>query len=90
MLRRAPSGKLLSSTAHRVDREYLILERLNTWNAKLPSSKAAQRVPVPEVFCLCMDTEVAGAPFYVMEYLKGRIFTDVTLPSLPRAERDEM
>lgn len=37
-----------------------------------------------------MDREVAGAPFYVMDYLKGRIFTDVTLPDLPRAERDDM
>ncbi|GMK59819.1 hypothetical protein CspeluHIS016_0900360 [Cutaneotrichosporon spelunceum] len=90
VLRRAPSGKLLSSTAHRVDREYLILERINAWNSKLPASRAHLCVPVPEVYCLCEDRDVAGAPFYVMDYLKGRIFTDVMLPSLPRAERDEI
>ncbi len=88
MLRRAPLGKLLSSTAHRVDREFLILKAINGYNASLPASAADRRVPVPEVYCLCMDPEVAGAPFYVMEFIKGRIFPDVRMQSLPRAERD--
>jgi aminoglycoside phosphotransferase (APT) family kinase protein len=71
-----------------VDREFLILDALNKFNATLPAEAAERAVPVPQVYTLCMDREVAGAPFYVMEFLKGRIFTDVLLPDLPRAERD--
>ncbi|KAL8121549.1 hypothetical protein AgCh_018330 [Apium graveolens] len=37
-------------------------------------------VPVPKVFCLCTDSAVIGTPFYIMEYLEGRIFIDPTLP----------
>lgn len=29
-----------------------------------------------------MDESVLGTPFYVMEYLEGRIFTDVRLPEI--------
>lgn len=37
-------------------------------------------VPVPKVFCLCTDNAVIGTPFYLMEYLEGRIFIDPKLP----------
>lgn len=37
-------------------------------------------VPVPKVFCLCTDSAVIGTPFYIMEYLEGRIFLDPKLP----------
>lgn len=37
-------------------------------------------VPVPRVYCLCNDSTVIGTPFYVMEYLEGRIFMDPKLP----------
>jgi aminoglycoside phosphotransferase (APT) family kinase protein len=88
VLRRAPLGKLISSTAHRVDREFLILEAFNKYNATLPEEAKERTVPVPQVYTLCMDNEVAGAPFYVMEFIKGRIFTEVKLPELERDERD--
>ncbi|ODO00830.1 phosphotransferase enzyme family protein [Cryptococcus wingfieldii CBS 7118] len=84
VLRRAPSGTLLSSTAHRVDREYTILSAINTHNASVAPSQA---VPVPKVYCLCEDKNVVGAAFYVMEYLQGRIFTDVRMRSLEEKER---
>lgn len=42
---------------------------------------------MPKVFCLCMDPEVAGSAFYVMEFLKGRIFQDIRMPSLDQEER---
>jgi aminoglycoside phosphotransferase (APT) family kinase protein len=82
VLRRAPSGPLLSPTAHRVDREFTILAALNAYN-KTTNSK----VPVPEVFCLCMDVEVIGASFYVMDFIKGRIFQDVRMPSIDHEQR---
>ncbi|KAK8849604.1 hypothetical protein IAR55_004939 [Kwoniella newhampshirensis] len=84
VLRRAPSGPLLSPTAHRVDREYLVLSALNTYNDKVDQDR---RVPVPKVYVLCEDKDVAGASFYVMEYMKGRVFTDVRMKELPRDER---
>ncbi|WRT69603.1 uncharacterized protein IL334_006592 [Kwoniella shivajii] len=86
VLRRAPSGPLLSPTAHRVDREYLILAALNRYNTTVPPSHA---VPVPKVYCLCENKDVAGAAFYVMEYIKGRVFTDVRLQGLKKEERWE-
>jgi aminoglycoside phosphotransferase (APT) family kinase protein len=41
---------------------------------------------VPTVHCLCEDDAVLGTPFYVMDFLDGRIFTDVTLPEIESAE----
>lgn len=41
---------------------------------------AHTNVPVPKVFCLCTDSTVIGTPFYIMEYLEGRIFLDPKLP----------
>ena len=38
------------------------------------------QVPVPKVFCLCNDPTVIGTAFYIMEFLKGRIFIDPKLP----------
>jgi hypothetical protein len=90
VLRRAPLGPLLSPTAHRVDREYAILSSLNGYNdSLLPADREEHWIPVPRVFCLCMDEGVVGASFYVMEFLKGRIFTDVRLAQLDRTERRE-
>lgn len=79
----------MSATAHRVDREFEMLKALGEYNATLPASAAHRAVPVPKVYCLCMDKEVAGAPFYVMEFLKGRIITDITMPDMARKDRDE-
>ncbi|GFZ49985.1 hypothetical protein JCM24511_07738 [Saitozyma sp. JCM 24511] len=90
VLRRAPLGPLLSPTAHRVDREYAILSALNGYNdSLLPPDREEHYIPVPRVFCLCMDDGVVGASFYVMEFLKGRIFTDVRLAQLDPTERRE-
>ena len=37
--------------------------------------------------CLCEDPSVLGTPFYLMQHVKGRIFTDPSLPGMPPAER---
>ena len=75
VLRKKPPGSLLSSTAHAVEREYRILKALHTYTASLPAN-SPDRIPVPEVFCLCEDTTVVGTPFYIMQFLHGRIFED--------------
>ncbi|KAG0300006.1 hypothetical protein BGZ98_009566 [Dissophora globulifera] len=77
VLRKKPAGTLLSSTAHAVEREYKILKALGE----------KSNVPVPKVYTLCEDSSVIGTPFYVMEFLQGRIFSDITLTKLPFEER---
>ncbi|KAG6582199.1 putative acyl-CoA dehydrogenase IBR3, partial [Cucurbita argyrosperma subsp. sororia] len=68
VLRKKPPGTLLQS-AHAVEREFQVLRALGDYT----------QVPVPKVFCLCSDSSVIGTPFYVMEYLDGRIFLDPNL-----------
>ncbi len=75
VLRRKPPGTLLPS-AHAVDREFRILSAL-----------AGSGVPVPRALCYCDDASVAGTPFYLMEYVEGRIFWNPALPGLAPSER---
>jgi len=82
VLRRKPPGKLLPS-AHAVDREYRVMKAL-----------AGTEVPVPRMLASCDDEVVLGTPFYVMEYIEGRVLWDPTLPGMPpearRAHYDEL
>lgn len=48
---------------------------------------ASTGVPVPQCVALCEDPTVIGSAFFVMQYIEGRIFSDPTLPSLPREAR---
>ena len=75
VLRKKPPGKLLPS-AHMVEREYAIMRSLYR-----------TRVPVPVTYCLCRDASVVGTPFYIMEYVQGRVFLDPALPKLAKRER---
>jgi aminoglycoside phosphotransferase (APT) family kinase protein len=61
VLRRPPLGHVLP-TAHDMSREYRVLSGL-----------AGTRVPVAPPVAECTDTEVIGAPFYVMRYVEGVI-----------------
>ncbi|EIW80348.1 APH-domain-containing protein [Coniophora puteana RWD-64-598 SS2] len=88
VLRKKPAGKLLSATAHQIEREYKMLDVLHRHNSS-PSTKPEQHVPVPRPYVLCNDSEVIGTPFYVMEYLDGRIFTDVRMFEVPPKDRKE-
>ncbi|KAL4739181.1 kinase-like domain-containing protein [Aspergillus similis] len=76
VMRKKPPGKLLSKTAHKVEREYKIIHALEQTD-----------VPVPKAYCLCEDSSVIGTAFYIMEFLDGRIFTDPTFPGLTAKER---
>jgi aminoglycoside phosphotransferase (APT) family kinase protein len=74
VLRKKPPGQLLAS-AHQVEREHRVMKALEG------------RVPVPRMRGLCEDPAVIGTPFYVMDFLEGRIFRDASLPGLQPAER---
>jgi aminoglycoside phosphotransferase (APT) family kinase protein len=60
-LRRPPRGPLLP-TAHDVIREAKVLEALQN-----------TPVPVPRIYAACDDPSYIGAPFYLMEYVKGEV-----------------
>lgn len=75
VLRKKPPGKLLPS-AHLVEREFQAMRAL-----------AGTAAPVPNARLLCEDPSILGTAFYVMDYLDGRVFSDVTLAELPPGER---
>lgn len=75
VLRRKPPGKLLPS-AHAVDREYRVIQALH------PAG-----FPVAKPHVLCEDALVIGTPFYVMDFVDGRVLWDQSLPGMTKAER---
>jgi aminoglycoside phosphotransferase (APT) family kinase protein len=75
VLRKKPGGTLLPS-AHAVDREFRVLSAL-----------AATDVPVPRLRLFCDDAGVIGTPFYVMDYMPGRIYADRRMPDVDPAHR---
>lgn len=74
-LRKKPPGVLLPS-AHAVEREYQVMRALEGTD-----------VPVAKAHGLCVDGSVIGTPFYVMDYLEGRIFFDPQLEGMPKEEQ---
>lgn len=66
VLRRPPLGQVLS-TAHDMGREYRIISAL-----------ARSDVPVPHTVGLSADESVNGAPFYVMDFVDGRVIRSAT------------
>lgn len=81
VIRKKPPGKLVSKTAHAVDREYAMLKALQ--------EISNGDIPVPRVICLCQDDSVIGTDFYVMDFVKGRIFHYPSLPELSEKDRRE-
>jgi len=75
VLRRKPPGVLLAS-AHAIEREFRVMAAL-----------AGSGVPVPRMHVLCEDPAVIGSPFYVMDFIEGRVFADPALPGLNAVER---
>jgi aminoglycoside phosphotransferase (APT) family kinase protein len=61
VLRRPPLGHVLP-TAHDMTREFTVLTALRDSD-----------VPVPATIANCTDSEVIGAPFYLMAYVDGHV-----------------
>jgi aminoglycoside phosphotransferase (APT) family kinase protein len=82
VLRRKPPGVLLKS-AHAVDREF-----------RVQSALAGTDVPVAKMHHLCVDDDVIGTMFYVMDAIDGRNHTLPTMPDVDNLRRgaviDEM
>lgn len=76
VLRKKPPGKVLPK-AHMVEREYQIIRALADHTD----------LPVPPARFLCEDDSIIGTPFYVMDYVEGRIISHPALLAVDRAER---
>ena len=75
VMRRKPPGELLKS-AHAVDREYRVITALGQTD-----------VPVPKTYALCIDDDLLGTWFYIMDYCEGRIFWTPHLEEIEQSER---
>lgn len=75
VLRKKPAG-VLAPSAHAIDREYRVMNALQGTD-----------VPVPRMRVYCEDESIVGTPFYLMDFLQGRVFMDPALPGVEPAER---
>ncbi len=75
VLRKQPRAALAPS-AHAIDREFRVLEALQD-----------TAVPVPKPIRYCADRDILGTPFYLMEWLDGRVFHEFATPSVTPEER---
>jgi aminoglycoside phosphotransferase (APT) family kinase protein len=75
VLRKQPVGTLLPG-AHAVDREARVMQAL-----------AGTELPVPKVVLFHADPDIVGTPFYVMDRVAGRVFSNCALPELEPDER---
>jgi aminoglycoside phosphotransferase (APT) family kinase protein len=78
VLRKQP-GALLVPSAHAIDREFRVLQALQ-----------GTPVPTPRPLRYCADREIIGTPFYLMEWLDGRVFHEYATPGIAPAERAEL
>lgn len=76
VLRKKPPGKVLPS-AHLVEREYKVIRALAEHTD----------VPVPRAHVLCEDDSIIGTPFYLMDFMDGRVVSHPALAALDRQER---
>jgi aminoglycoside phosphotransferase (APT) family kinase protein len=77
VLRKQPNSVLMPS-AHAIDREYRVLTALQGSDVK-----------APRPYRYCEDREILGTPFYLMEWLEGRVFQEFALAGLTREARAE-
>ena len=78
VLRIKPPGPLLPG-AHAIEREFRVMQALG------PTV-----VPVPAVRWLEHDETILGRPFYLMDWLDGRVFSDASLHGVAPEDRREM
>lgn len=80
-----PNSKLVSKSAHAIEREFYMLRGINVCNATNAVRK--RHVPVPNVFLLCEDESVIGFTFYLMEFIEGRQLVN---PSMPEVKQKDL
>ena len=78
ILRKQPAS-IVARGAHAIDREYRVQQALK-----------ATDVPVPETILFHDDPALIGTPFYLMEFVEGRVFGDAGLPGVAPGDRRAM
>lgn len=78
VLRAKPRGPILRG-AHAIEREFRVMSALQSTS-----------VPVPKTIWLEESSDVLGAPFYLMERIQGRVFSDCCLPEMLPEKRHEI
>ena len=75
ILRKQPPA-IVAKGAHAIDREYRVQQALESTD-----------VPVPKAIHFHDDPRLIGTPFYLMEFLDGRVFGDARMPGISPHER---
>ena len=75
VLRKQPKGPLLPG-AHAIDREYAV-----------QSALAGRDIPLATMRLICMEDSPIGQPFYIMDHVEGRIFSNRLLPDVDPSDR---
>jgi aminoglycoside phosphotransferase (APT) family kinase protein len=75
VMRRKPPGELVAG-AHAVDREYRVIAALH-----------AADFPVARPYALCLDADIIGSWFYIMDLVEGRSIWETSFPDVAAAER---
>lgn len=78
VLRKQPNGPILRG-AHAVDREF-----------RVQAALANTDVPTARPILFYEDTDIVGTPFYLMERVEGRVFSDCALPDATPHERKDL
>jgi aminoglycoside phosphotransferase (APT) family kinase protein len=78
VLRKQPPS-IVAKGAHAIDREYRVQEALG------PTP-----VPVPKPVLYYEDRDLIGTPFYLMEFLDGRVFDTADIPGVSPEDRRAM
>ena len=47
-------------------------------------------VPIPEMLGLSENCDIIGTPFYIMDYVEGKIYKDPSLPGLEPETRQKI
>lgn len=76
VLRKKPN-KIAHKSAHALHREFRVLTAL----------ASNTTIPVPKPYIYCSDGSVLGSEFYIMEYVRGRIFVDPSMPDMSPSDR---
>ncbi|KAK6463469.1 protein serine/threonine kinase activity protein [Scheffersomyces coipomensis] len=77
----SPNAKLISRSAHAIEREFFMLRGINILNND--QQDITRRVPIPQVYILCEDESIIGYVFYVMEYVNGIQIKNPAMPGIP-------
>ena len=86
VLRRKPN-KVAHPSSHALHREYRVLESLTNYNQQLlRENNINNTIPIPRPYAYCNDASILGAEFYIMEYVKGRIFVDPRMPNMANSQ----